>query len=110
MLNLYLKLRNNSFGILLKYAVTGEDSQVVWTRGLLTSLRKPMIIEEQGGIYTLKVYFTRIWWVGVLVVVVVESSGEFRPPRTPSRELKLQCILIIKNTHPPPRGLCTRTW
>jgi len=106
MLNLYPKLRNNFFRHLLKYAVTGEDGQVVWTRGLLTSLRKPMIIEERGGIYMLKVYFTRIWWVGVLlvVVVVVELSGEFRPPRTSSRELKLQC----KKKTPPhlPPGAC----
>jgi hypothetical protein len=69
-----------------------------------------MIIEEQGGIYMLKVYFTRIWWVGVLVVVVVELSGEFRPPRTSSRELKLQCIKKEKHSPPPLRGLCTRTW
>jgi hypothetical protein len=62
-----------------------------------------MIIEERGGIYMLKVYFTRIWWVGVLlvVVVVVELSGEFRPPRASSRELKLQCKKKPPLTFPP---------
>jgi hypothetical protein len=53
-----------------------------------------MIIEEQGGIDMMKVYFTGIWWVGVLGAVVVELRGEFRITRTSSMELKLQCKLI----------------